>query len=87
MANVIPMGDRILVERVATEERSPGGIVIPDSAREKPVEGIVIAVGPKALGCVAGDRVLFGKYSGTEVRIDNADRLVLREEDVIGIVR
>jgi len=90
-----PLHDRILVKRVEEEEKTKGGIIIPDSAKEKPVEGKVIAVGNgkraddgkvQPLDIKAGDRVLFGKYSGTEIKIDGEEHLILREEDVLGVV-
>jgi chaperonin GroES len=90
-----PLHDRILVRRVEEGETVRGGIIIPDSAKEKPQEGKVIAVGKGKsndegkvfpLDVKAGDRVLFGKYSGTEIRIDNEDLLIMREEEVLGIV-
>ena len=90
-----PLHDRILVRRVEEGETVRGGIIIPDSAKEKPQEGIVIAVGKGKsndegkvfpLDVKAGDRVLFGKYSGTEIKIDNEDFLIMREEEVLGIV-
>ena len=90
-----PLHDRILVKRIEEEEKTKGGIIIPDSAKEKPVEGKVIAVGNgkkledgkvQQLDIKAGDRVLFGKYSGTEIKIDGHEHLILREEDVLGVV-
>ena len=90
-----PLADRIVVKRTQHEEKTKGGIIIPDSAKEKPVEGLVVAVGSgKALkdGKVhpvdvkAGDRVLFGKYSGTEVKIDGEERLIIREDDILGVL-
>ena len=90
-----PLHDRIVVRRVTAEEKTTGGIIIPDTAKEKPMEGEVIAVGPgarneqgqiQALDVKAGDRVLFGKWSGTEVRIDGEDLLIMKETDVMGIV-
>ena len=90
-----PLHDRIVVRRVTAEEKTSGGIIIPDTAKEKPMEGEVIAVGPgarneqgqiQALDVKAGDRVLFGKWSGTEVRIDGEDLLIMKETDVMGIV-
>jgi chaperonin GroES len=90
-----PLQDRIVVKRVAEEEKTKGGIIIPDTAKEKPIEGEVMAVG---LGKVSddgkrvapevkkGDRVLFGKYSGTEVKIDGEEHLILREDDILGII-
>jgi chaperonin GroES len=90
-----PLNDRLLVKRLAEEAKTAGGIIIPDSAKEKPAEGEVIAVGPGklndkgervALQVVAGDRVLFSKYGGTEVKIDGEDYLIMREDDILGIV-
>jgi len=90
-----PLHDRILVERVEEQQKTKGGIIIPDSAKEKPAEGKVIAVGngrigddgkPIALEVKAGDRILFGKYSGTEVKIDGDEYLIMREDDVLGII-
>ncbi|MGE5565832.1 MAG: co-chaperone GroES [Parcubacteria group bacterium] len=90
-----PLGDRVLVKRVEEEERTKGGIIIPDTAKEKPQEGEVIAVGPGArddngklvaLDVKAGDRILFGKWSGTEVKIDGQDLLIMKESDVLGVV-
>ena len=90
-----PLHDRILVRRVESEERTKGGIIIPDTAKEKPQEGEVIAVGPGArneagqlqpLDVKAGDRVLFGKWSGTEIKINGEDLLIMKESDVMGII-
>ncbi|HRI18350.1 MAG: co-chaperone GroES [Caulobacteraceae bacterium] len=90
-----PLGDRVLVRRVEEEEKTKGGIIIPDSAKEKPQEGLVISVGPGArdesgklvpLDVKAGDRILFGKWSGTEVKIDGEDLLIMKESDVLGVV-
>lgn len=90
-----PLGDRVLVKRVAEEETTKGGIIIPDSAKEKPIEGKVVAVGNgrrndkgevQALEVKKGDRVLFGKYAGTEVKFDGVEHMVLREDDILGIV-
>jgi len=90
-----PLGDRILLKRVEEEEKSKGGIIIPDTAKEKPQEGKVVAVGKGKvledgkvipLEVKAGDRVLFGKYSGSEVKIDGEEHLIMREEDILGIV-
>lgn len=90
-----PMYDRLVVKRVQEPEQTKGGIVIPDSAKEKQVEGDVIAVGNgkvldngklRALDIRAGDRVLFGKYAGTEVKIDGEEHLILKEEEVLGVV-
>ena len=90
-----PLGDRVLVKRVEEESKTKGGIIIPDTAKEKPQEGKVIAVGPGArdesgkiqpLDLKAGDRILFGKWSGTEVKIDGQDLLIMKESDILGIV-
>jgi chaperonin GroES len=95
VANVRPLNDRILVKRVASEEKTKGGIIIPDTAKEKPLEGKVVAVGPGFVRedgsrreplLKAGDRVLFGRYDGTEVKIDGEEHLILREGDVLGVV-
>ena len=90
-----PLHDRILVRRIEAEEKTSGGIIIPDTAKEKPQEGEVMAVGPGArddrgeliaLDVKAGDRILFGKWSGTEVKIDGEDLLIMKESDVLGII-
>jgi chaperonin GroES len=90
-----PLHDRIVVRRIEAEEKTKGGIIIPDTAKEKPQEGEVIAVGPGArdesgkvvaLDLKAGDRVLFGKWSGTEVRIDGEDLLIMKESDIMGVI-
>ncbi len=90
-----PLNDRILVKRLEEEEKTAGGIIIPDSAKEKPAEGKVIAVGPGkmndkgeriAMDVKEGDGVLFSKYGGTDVKIDGEDYLIMREDDVLGIV-
>src|SRR6187402_148766 len=90
-----PLQDRLIVKRVKEEEKTKGGIIIPDSAKEKPVEGEVIAVGNgkvqedgtvRKLDVKAGDRILFGKYSGTEVKLDGEEHLILREDDVLGVI-
>src|SRR5512145_2736944 len=90
-----PLQDRVIVKRVKEEEKTKGGIIIPDTAKEKPVEGEVVAVGNgkvqedgkvRALDVKAGDRVLFGKYSGTEVKIDGEEHLILREDDILGVI-
>ena len=95
MTKFRPLHDRVLVRRVTAEEKSAGGIIIPDTAKEKPQEGEVIAVGPGArdesgkivaLDVKAGDRVLFGKWSGTEVRIDGQDLLIMKESDIMGVI-
>ncbi|MBN2107676.1 MAG: co-chaperone GroES [Deltaproteobacteria bacterium] len=91
-----PLQDRIIVKRLEGEEKTKGGIIIPDSAKEKPMEGKVIAVGPGKLNekgtrvapeVKAGDIVLFGKYAGTEIKIDNDEHLILREDDILGIIQ
>ena len=90
-----PLHDRVVVRRIESEGKSAGGIIIPDTAKEKPQEGEVVAVGPGArdeagklvpLDVKAGDRILFGKWSGTEVKIDGQDYLIMKESDVMGIV-
>ena len=90
-----PLHDRLIVKRIEEEQKTAGGIIIPDTAKEKPQEGKVVAVGPGKLdedGKVipldvkAGDRILFGKYSGTEVKIDGEEHLIMREEDVLGVI-
>jgi chaperonin GroES len=90
-----PLHDRVVVRRVTAEEKTAGGIIIPDTAKEKPMEGEVVAVGPGArnekgeivaLDVKAGDRVLFGKWSGTEVKIDGEDLLIMKESDIMGII-
>ena len=90
-----PLHDRVVVRRIEAEEKTAGGIIIPDTAKEKPQEGEVIAVGPgardengkvAALDVKAGDRVLFGKWSGTEVRIDGQDLLIMKESDIMGVI-
>jgi chaperonin GroES len=93
--NVRPLHDRILVKRVEEEEKSHGGIIIPDTAKEKPMEGKVIAVGKgkvlengkaQRLDVKKGDRILFSNYAGTEVKIDEEEHLIMREEDVLGVI-
>ena len=90
-----PLQDRILVQRIEEEEKTKGGIIIPDTAKEKPAEGKVVAVGNGKIGedgkrikleVKKGDRILFGKYSGTEVKIEGDEYLIMREEDVLGII-
>jgi chaperonin GroES len=90
-----PLNDRILIKRVEEEEKTKGGIIIPDSAKEKPAEGIVVAAGNGklndkgervALEVKAGDRVLFSKYGGTDVKLDGEDHLIMREDDILAIV-
>ncbi len=93
--NIRPLHDRIIVKRIEDERTTPGGIVIPDSATEKPMQGEVLAVGngkmlengeQRALDVKVGDRVLFGKYSGTEVKVSGEEVLVMREDDVMGVI-
>ena len=93
--NIRPLHDRVVVRRVEDERTSPGGIVIPDSATEKPMQGEVLAVGngkildngeQRGLDVKVGDKVLFGKYSGTEVKVDGEEILVMREDDIMGII-
>ena len=90
-----PLHDRVVVRRIEAEEKTKGGIIIPDTAKEKPQEAEIVAVGPgardesgtvQALDVKAGDRVLFGKWSGTEVRIDGQDLLIMKESDIMGVV-
>ena len=90
-----PLGDRVLVKRVEEETKTKGGIIIPDTAKEKPQEGEVVAVGPGArdedgdriaMELKVGDRILFGKWSGTEVKIDGDDLLIMKESDVMGVL-
>jgi len=92
---VRPLQDRVLIRRVAEEEKTRGGIIIPDTAKEKPAEGEVISVGNgktddkgklRPLQVKKGDRVLFGKYSGNEIKLDGVDHLILREEDILGVL-
>ncbi|MGZ6317437.1 MAG: co-chaperone GroES [Anaerolineales bacterium] len=95
MASFRPLHDRVLVRRIEAEEKTRGGIIIPDTAKEKPVEGEVLAVGPGScgddgrlhpLGVRAGDRVLFGKWSGAEVVIEGEERVIMKESDILGIL-
>ena len=90
-----PLGDRVVIKRVEEETKTKGGIIIPDTAKEKPQEGEVIAVGPGArddngkvqpLDVKKGDRILFGKWSGTEIKIDGTDLLIMKESDIMGII-
>ena len=92
---VRPLQDRVLIKRIAEEEKTKGGIIIPDSAKEKPIEGEVIAVGNgkvqedgkvRPLDIKAGDRVLFGKWSGTEVKLDGVEYLIMKESDILGVL-
>jgi chaperonin GroES len=93
--NFRPLHDRVVVRRIEAEEKTKGGIIIPDTAKEKPQEGEIVAVGPGArdesgkvvaLDVKAGDRILFGKWSGTEVRIDGQDLLIMKESDIMGVI-
>ena len=95
MASFKPLHDRVLVRRVQSEEKTKGGLIIPDTAKEKPQEGEVIAVGPGArdesgkvqpLDVKAGDRILFGKWSGSEVKLDGKDLLIMKESDILGVL-
>jgi chaperonin GroES len=90
-----PLHDRVLIKRVEEEEKSKGGIIIPDTAKEKPMEGEVVAAGPGARGedgklnpmeVKAGDRVLFGKWSGTEVKLDGEEMIIMKESDIMGVI-
>ena len=90
-----PLHDRVVIRRVDAEEKTSGGIIIPDTAQEKPMEGVVVAAGPGArneqgqivaLEVKAGDRILFGKWSGTEVKLDGEELLIMKESDIMGIV-
>ena len=90
-----PLHDRVVVKRIDAEEKTAGGIIIPDTAKEKPMEGEVIAVGPGArdeagklvpLDVKSGDKILFGKWSGTEVKIDGQDLLIMKESDIMGVI-
>lgn len=92
--NIRPLHDRVIVKRMEEERTSPGGIVLPDAATEKPIKGEVLAVGNgrvmesgeiRALDVKAGDQVLFGKYSGTEIKVDGEELLVMKEEDIVAI--
>ena len=95
MSKFRPLHDRLLVKRVQAEEKSKGGIIIPDSAKEKPIEGEVIAVGNgkvlddgkvRSLEVKPGNRILFGKYTGTEIKVDGVEHVILREDEVLGIL-
>ena len=90
-----PLGDRVLIKRVEEEEKTRGGIIIPDTAKEKPQEGEIVAVGPGArdesgklqpLDVKIGDRILFGKWSGTEVKLEGVDLIIMKESDVLGVL-
>ena len=90
-----PLHDRVIVQRIENDEKTKGGLYIPDTAKEKPIEGTVLAVGNgkiledgsvRKLEVKEGDRILFGKYSGTEVKLDGQDHLILREDDILGVI-
>jgi len=90
-----PLYDRLIIKRIAEEEKTAGGIIIPDSAKEKPIEGKVIAIGKgkiqedgsvRPLDVKKGDRILFGKYSGTEIKIEGEEHLILREDEILGVI-
>jgi chaperonin GroES len=94
--NIKPLQDRVLVRRIVVDEKTAGGIIIPDSAQEKPAEGEVLAVGPggrdedgkvHSLDVSKGDRVLFGKFGGTEVKLDGEELLIMKESDIMGIIK
>jgi chaperonin GroES len=93
--NIRPLQDRVILKRVKEEEKTKGGIIIPDTAKEKPIEGKVLAVGNgkvledgkvRPLDVKAGDRVLFSKYAGTEIKIEGEEHLIMREEDILGVI-
>lgn len=95
MAKIKPLGDRILIKPLEAEEKTKGGIIVPDTAKEKPQEGKVVAVGKgrmlesgkiEPVGVKAGDKVLYGKYSGTEIKINGEEHLIVKEEDVLAII-
>jgi len=95
MTKIRPLQDRLIVKRVEEEEKTKGGIIIPDSAKEKPIEGKVIAAGNgkvledgkvRPLDVKAGDRILFSKYAGTEIKIDGEEHLIMREDDILGVI-
>jgi chaperonin GroES len=96
MEGFTPLHDRVMLRRIEAEEKTPGGIIIPDTAKEKPVEAEVMAVGPGArdesgrivpLDVKVGDRVLFGKWTGTDVIIDGEDRLIVKESEILGVIK
>jgi chaperonin GroES len=88
--NIKPLADRVLVEPAQAEEKTAAGIIIPDTAKEKPQKGIVVAVGPgkkdEPITVKTGDKVLYGKYSGTEINVDGSDYLIMRESDILAII-
>ncbi len=89
-----PLHDRVIVKRIEEEAKTKGGLIIPDTAKEKPQEGRVVAVGPGKqddgkvipLGVKAGDKILFGKYSGTEIKLDGEEHLIMKEDDILGVI-
>jgi chaperonin GroES len=89
-----PLHDRVIVKRIEEQEKTKGGLIIPDTAKEKPQEGRVVAVGPGKqedgkvipLGVKAGDKILFGKYSGTEIKLDGEEHLIMKEDDILGVI-
>lgn len=89
-----PLHDRVIVKRIEEEEKTKGGLIIPDTAKEKPQEGRVVAVGPGKqddgkvvpMGVKAGDKILFGKYSGTEIKLDGEEHLIMKEDDILGVI-
>jgi chaperonin GroES len=92
---IVPLNDRVIVKRLESEEKTAGGIIIPETAKEKPIEGEVVAAGQgklldngktQPMSVKTGDRVVFGKYAGTDVNIDGEEHLILREEDILGVV-
>ena len=95
MANIRPLQDRVILKRVEEEQKTKGGIFIPDTAKEKPIEGTVVAVGNgkalddgkvRKLEVKVGDRILFGKYSGTEIKVEGDEHVILREDEVLGVI-
>ena len=95
ITSIRPLHDRVLIKRTAAEEKTPGGLIIPDAAKEKPVEAVVVAIGSGkrdkdgnliALDVKEGDRVLFSKYSGSEVKLDGVEHVILREEDILAVL-
>ena len=95
MSTIRPLHDRVVVKRIDAEEKTKGGIIIPDTAKEKPSEGVIVAVGPGARDdsgkiiapdVKAGDRILFGKWSGTEVKLDGEELLIMKESDIMGVI-
>ena len=85
--NIKPLADRVLIEPAAAETKTASGIIIPDNSKEKPAQGEVVAVGKKAEDVKAGDKVIFGKYSGQEVKVEGVEYLIMKEEDIFGILQ